>query len=178
MKNSMEVSQKTKKRVAIWSSNPTSEHIYGENYNLKRHMHLSVHSSTYNSQDMEALKCLSTDECIKIMWYIYIYTHTHRIFSSFQSLIRIQLFASPWAAARQASLSNTNSLEPTQTYVHWVTDAIQPSHPLLSPSPPAFNLSQHQGLFKWVSSLHEVAEVLEFQLQHQSFQWTPRTDLL
>ena len=57
-------------------------------------------------------------------------------------------------------------------------DAIQPSHPLLSPSPPALNLSQHQGLFKWVSSLHQVAKVLEFQLQHQSFQWTPRTDLL
>ena len=66
----------------------------------------------------------------------------------------------------------------TQTYVHWVGDAIQPSHPLLSPSPPAFNLSQHQGLFKWVSSSHQVVKVLELQLQHQSFQWTPRTDLL
>ena len=68
--------------------------------------------------------------------------------------------------------------EPTQTNVHWVGDAIQPSHPLSSRSPPALNLSQHQGLFKWVSSLHQVAKVLEFQLQHQSFQWTPRTDLL
>ena len=57
--------------------------------------------------------------------------------------------------------------EPTQTHVHWVSDAIQPSHPLSSPSPPALNLSQHQGLFKWVSSLHQVAKVLEFQLQHQ-----------
>ena len=66
----------------------------------------------------------------------------------------------------------------TQTHVHWVGDAIQPSHPLSSPSPPAFNLSQHQGLFQWVSSLHQVAKVLEFQLQCQSFQWTPRTDLL
>ena len=67
----------------------------------------------------------------------------------------------------------------TQTHVHrWVGDAIQPSHPLLSPSPPAPNPSQHQGLFQWVTSLHEVAKVLEFQLQHQSFQWTPRTDLL
>ena len=71
-----------------------------------------------------------------------------------------------------------------QTHVHWVSDAIQPSHPLLSPSPPAFNLSQHQGLFKWVSSSYQVANVLEFQLQHQSFQcsgdksWTPRTYLL
>ena len=69
-------------------------------------------------------------------------------------------------------------LEFTQTHVHWVGDAIQPSHPLSYPSPPAFNPSQHQGLFKWVSSLHQIAEVLEFQLQHQSYQWTPRTDLL
>ena len=69
-------------------------------------------------------------------------------------------------------------LEFTQTHVHWVSDAIQPSHPLSSPSPPALNLSLHQGLFKWVSSSHQVAKVLEFQLQHQSFQWTPRTDLL
>ena len=66
----------------------------------------------------------------------------------------------------------------TQTHVHWVSDAIQPSHYLLSPSPPAPNPSQHQGLFQWVNSLHEVAKVLAFQLQHQSFQWTRRTDLL
>ena len=66
----------------------------------------------------------------------------------------------------------------TQTHVHWVGDAIQPSHPLSSPSPPAFNLSQHQGLFQWVSSSHQVVKVLEFQLQHQSCQWTFRTDCL
>ena len=59
----------------------------------------------------------------------------------------------------------------TQTHVHWVSDAIQPSHPLSSPSPPAFNLSQHWGLFQWVSSSHQLAKVLEFQLQLQSFQW-------
>ena len=59
-----------------------------------------------------------------------------------------------------------------------VGDVIQPSHPLSSPSPPAFNLSQHQGLFRWISSLHQVAKVLEFQLQHQSFQWIFRTDFL
>ena len=54
----------------------------------------------------------------------------------------------------------------TQTHIHWVGDAIQPSHPLSSPSPPAFNLSQHQGLFKWVSFSHQVAKLLELQLQH------------
>ena len=59
----------------------------------------------------------------------------------------------------------------TQTHVHWVSDAIQPSNPLSSPSPLTFNLSQHQGLFKWISSAYQVAKVLEFQLQHQSFQW-------
>ena len=68
--------------------------------------------------------------------------------------------------------------ELTQTHVHWVSDAFQPSHPLSSPSPPTFNLSQHQGIFKWVSSSHQVAKVLEFQLQHQSFQWIFRTGLL
>ena len=67
--------------------------------------------------------------------------------------------------------------ESTQTHVHWVGNAIQPSLPLLSPYLPALNLSQHQGLFKSVSSSNQVARVLELQLQHQSFQWTPRTDL-
>ena len=66
----------------------------------------------------------------------------------------------------------------TQTHAHRVGDAIQPSHPLSSTSPPVPNPSQHQGLFQWGNSSHEVAKVLEFQLQHQSFQWTPRTDLL
>ena len=69
-------------------------------------------------------------------------------------------------------------LEFIETHVHWVSDAIQPSHPLSSPSFPAFNLSQHQGLFKWVSFLHQVAQVLKFHLQHQSFQWIFRTDFL
>ena len=69
-------------------------------------------------------------------------------------------------------------LEFTQTHVHWVSDAIQPSHPLSSPSPPAFNLAQHQIFFKWVSSSHQVAKVWEFQLQHQSLQWIFRSDFL
>ena len=66
----------------------------------------------------------------------------------------------------------------TQTHVHWVDDAIEPSHPLLSPSSPTLKLFQHQRLFKWVSSLHQAAKVLEFQLQHQSLQWIFRTDFL
>ena len=66
----------------------------------------------------------------------------------------------------------------TQTHVHRVRDAIQPSHPRSSPSPPNPNPSQHQSLFQWVNCLHEVARVLEFQPQHQSFQWTSWTGLL
>ena len=69
-------------------------------------------------------------------------------------------------------------MELAQTHVHWVGDAIQPSHPLLSSSPPASNLAQHQDPFHWVSSMHEVSKVLEFQLQHQPFKWIFRTDLL
>ena len=69
-------------------------------------------------------------------------------------------------------------LDFAQIHVHWVGDAIQPSHPLSSCSPPVFNLSQHQGLFQWVSSSHQVAKVLELQLQHQSFLWIFRVDFL
>ena len=68
-------------------------------------------------------------------------------------------------------------LELTQTHVHWISYAIQSSHPLSSPSP-NINISQQKGIFQWVSSLHQVAKVLEFQLQHQSSQWIFRTDFL
>ena len=68
--------------------------------------------------------------------------------------------------------------ELAQTHAHQVGDAVQASHPVLSSSPPAFNHSQHQGLFKWVSSLQQVAKILELQLQHQSFQWIFRADFL
>ena len=68
-------------------------------------------------------------------------------------------------------------LEFVQTHVHWIGDAIQPSYPLSSPSLTAFNLSQHQGLFQWDGSLHQVLKILELQLQHQSFQWLFRVDL-
>ena len=66
----------------------------------------------------------------------------------------------------------------TQTHIHQVSDVIQPSHPLSFPSPPAPNPSQHHSLFQWVNSSHDMAKVLEFQLQHHSFQRIPRADLL
>ena len=65
-----------------------------------------------------------------------------------------------------------------KTRVHWISDAIQPSHPLSPPSPPAFSLPQNQGLFQWVGSSHQVAKGLELQLQHHFFQWIFRTDFL
>ena len=98
-------------------------------------------------------------------------------FSSVQSLSRVQLFVSPWTAAHQASLSITNSQSLLKLMsIEWV--ALSNHLILLSPSPPAFNLSQHQGLSQWVSSSNQVAKVLEFQLQHQSFHWMFRTDFL
>ena len=98
-------------------------------------------------------------------------------FSSVQSFSCVRLFATPWIAAYQASLSITNSTTWVYLNVYRVGDAIQSSHPLSSPSPAAPNPSQHQGLLQGVNSLHEVTKVLEFQLQHQSFQWTPRIAL-
>ena len=83
-------------------------------------------------------------------------------FSSVQLLSCVWLFATPWIAA--CLPVHHQLLESTQTHVHRVSDAIQPSHPLSSPSPPAPNTSQYQGLFQWVNSLHEVSKVLEFQL--------------
>ena len=94
--------------------------------------------------------------------------------SSVQLLSRVQLCATPWIAARQASLSITNSRSSPKLMC---IESVMPSTILCSPSP-APNPSQHHGLFKWVSSSHQVAKVLKFQLQHQSFQWTPRTYLL
>ena len=102
---------------------------------------------------------------------------SHLQFISVQLLSRVQL-CDPTHCSTPGLPVHRQLPEFTQTHVHWVSDAIQPSHPLSSPSPPAFNLSQHQGLFQEVSSLHQVAKVLELQLQHQSFQWIFRVDFL
>ena len=93
-----------------------------------------------------------------------------------QSLSCIRLLAILWTLYSMPGFLVHHSLpELTQTHVHWVGDAIQPSHPLSSPSP-ALNLAQHQGLFHWIGSSHQLAKVLE--LQHQSFQWILRVDFL
>ena len=96
-----------------------------------------------------------------------------------QSLSCVWLFVTTWTAAFQASLSITSSWSLLKLMSTWVSGAFQPSHPPSSPSLPVFNLAQHQGLFQWVSSSHQVAKLLEFLLQHhQSFQRIFRTDFL
>ena len=94
-----------------------------------------------------------------------------------QSLSPVQLFATPWTAARQAPLSYTISWSLLKL-VHWMDDAIQPSHPLSTPSPPAFSLAQHEGLCQRVGSSCQLAKVLELQHQHQTFQCILRVDFL
>ena len=106
---------------------------------------------------------------------VWIYTNSFQFSSVAQSCPTL---CDPMDCSTPGFFVHHQFLQFTQTHVHWVSGAIQPSHPLPSPSSPTFSLSQHQGLFKWVSSSHQVAKVLEFQLQHQSFQWTLRTDLL
>ena len=108
---------------------------------------------------------------------LFSYSIIDQVIQSVQSLSHVWFFETPWSAACQASLSIKNS-QSLLKLMSWVSDAIQPSHPLSSPSPSTINVSQDQGLFQGVSSSHEVAEVLEFQLQHQSFRWTPWTGLL
>ena len=98
--------------------------------------------------------------------------------ANFSSVQSCPTLCNPMNRSTPGLLVHHQLPELTQTHAHQVSDAIQPSHPLSSPSPPALNPSQCQGLFQWVSSSHDVAKVLEFQLQHQSFRWTSRTDLL
>ena len=112
------------------------------------------------------------NSCLKAVAYISVLFQVISIPVPF-SCSAMSYSATPWNATCQASLSITNSW----SLLKLMSIDIQPSHPLSSPSPALFNLSQHQGLFQWVSSSHQVAKVMEFQHQHQSFQWTPRTDL-
>ena len=114
--------------------------------------------------------------CACVLKWIYIFTvdkYTHINTCTLVHLSYLVLSNSLWPHGLQHTRLPCPSHLPelAQTHVHWVSDAIQPSHPL-PPSPPAFNLSQQQGLFKWVSSSHQVAKVLEFQLQHQSLKGT------
>ena len=116
---------------------------------------------------------------IYIYIYIYTYIHTHTHTSVFSSVAQsCPTLCDPMNYSTPGLPVHHQLPEFTQIHVHQVGDAIQPSHPLSFPSPPAPNPSQHQGLFQWVNSSHQVAKVLEFQFQHQSFQWIFRTDFL
>ena len=124
---------------------------------------------TKSLQGKEGLTILDCVESVKI-WQI--------LRAQFSSVAQsCQILCDPMDYSKPDFPVHYQLPELTQAHVHQVGDASQPSHPLSSPSPSAFNLAQHQGLFKRISSLHQVAKGLEFQL-HQSFQWTPRTDLL
>ena len=121
----------------------------------------------------------SLKEYVKAVYCYPAYITYMRISVQFSSVTQLCLaLCDPMDHSTPSFPVHHQLLELTQTHVHSVSDAIQPSHPLSSPSPPTFNLSWYQGLFQWVSSSHQVAKVLEFQLQRQTFQWTPRTDLL
>ena len=142
---------------------------------------------TISSKIVLFLKIITTYTCIrtikgcqkeKINVSMYMcYTHICTLISSVQSLSYVWL-CNPMDCSTPGFPDHHQLPELTQTHTHLVGDTIQSSHPLSSPSPPTFSLSQHQGLFAWVSSSHQVAKVLVFQLQHQSFQWIFRTDFL
>ena len=147
--------------VQFLSFLPYQIYIFPMNYNL--HLEDCVNDSLYSS-----VKQLG-----KFNKNLHLHVDLHFSSIQFSRSVVSDSFADPRTAARQASLSITNS----QSLVKLMSiESVMPSSHLilcrLSPSPPAFTLSQHQGLFKWVSSSHQVAKVLEFQLQHQSFQWT------
>ena len=179
----MEVPQKTKNRTTIWSSDSTFGYLSNEkeNTNLRSDMHLHIHwSMTYNSQDMETTS--APDKWINKEDAAHARTHTH---THTQRNIQFSSVAQSCPTLCNPMNRSTPGLpvhhqlpEFTQTHIHQVSNAIQPSHPLLSPSPPAPNPSQHQSLFQWVNSSHEVAKALEFQLYYHSFQRNPRADLL
>ena len=116
-------------------------------------------------------------ETFYLLGYQFIIKGYNSGISSVLSLSRIQLFATPWTATCQASLSITNSWSLLK---FMSTESVMSSNHLIpsSPSPPAFSFAQRQGLFQWVSSSRQVDKGLELQLQHQSFQWIFRVDFL
>ena len=125
---------------------------------------------------MRQSSCFISEVCFKCHRALStLFSHFYHLNSvQFSSVAQSCLtLCNPMDCSKPGLPAHHQLLDFTQTHVHCVSDAIQPSHSLSFPSPPAFNLSQHQGLFKRGSSSHQVAKVLEFQLQHQSFQEHP-----
>ena len=139
-------------------------------------MQLSENDNQYNilENDLDWLQSWPPYFVKCVNWTTFIHFETQISRLSIQS-VRVPTLCDPMDCSTPGFPVHHQLPELAQTHV---SDAIQPSNPPLSPSPPALNLSQHQGLFQGVSSLHQVAKVLECQLQHQSFQWIFRTDLL
>ena len=154
-------------------------YYYYNNYNLlKTSYFLQNHHKKLCSKEVtNGSRCITFELWLQRVLWKTIKTII-LIFSSVQSLSCLRLFLTPWTAACRASLSITNSQNPPKPLS---IESVMLSNHLILCCPLLllpFNLSQNQGLFKWVSSSRYVAKVLKFQLQHQSFQWTPRTDLL
>ena len=139
-------------------------------------MYVSVFS--IEEEKTEALSCISLS-----LWQKRINHEVKVVFFKRNVAVQFSSVAQSWPTLCDLVDCSTidlpvhhQLLEFTQTHVYRISDAIQPSHPLSSPSPPTLNLSQHQGLFKWVSSSHQVAKVLGVSASSSSFQWTLRTD--
>ena len=151
--------------ACIWSAFPNDRKCYTfKGYNLQFTVVIALCSYDHNFRTFSSSKAV-----------------TSHFFPNFQFSSVVQscpTLCDPMNRSTPGLPVHHQLPEFSQTHVHRVGNAIQPSHPLSSPSPPAPNPSQHQGLFQWVNSSHEVTKVLEFQLQYQSFQSTPWTDLL
>ena len=132
-----------------------------------------VSEKTYCCDLCQRVLCLCFP--LRVLWGLFLYFSSVQFCSVAQSCLTL---CDPMNPSTPGLPVHPQLPEFTQTHVHRVHDAIQPSHPLSSPSPPAPNPSQHQSLIQWINSSHEVAKVLEFQLQHHSFQRNPRADLL
>ena len=151
----------------IFSNDICDKRIYTEtNLIIKKKIQLNIEQNFEEGVSPKKIIKISIWKDVKYSW----------LFSSVTQLC--PTLYDPMDCSKPGLPVHHQLLEFTQTHVHWVGDAIQPSHSLSSPSLPAFNLSQHQGLFQWVCSLYQVAKLLEFQLQHQFFQWIFRTDFL
>ena len=155
-------------RDFVWASTPPSiPHCVGSG-NLTGSCLACPHNLAWNS-DLHTF-CFTVPFRETVPSQIQCQSHTSVQFSSVHSLSHVPL-CDPMDCSTPGFPIHHQLLELAQTHAHWVSDAIQPSHPLSSPSRLAFSLSQHQGLVQWVSSSHRVAKISELQLQHQSFQW-------
>ena len=164
--------------VIIDKERDTNANIQTKSFHFDWTQHLAIFYTNKLSKSLLLQDVFDLTFTLLMLTYQSVFIH-QIIIIQFSSIAQLCLtLCDPMNCSRPGLPVHHQLPEFTQTHVHRVGDAIQPSHPLSSPSPPAFNLSQHQGLFQWVSSSHQVAKLLEFQLQHQSFQWTPKTDLL